>query len=140
MRYAYPADIADNGCGGLVVSFPDVPEAITEGDTREEALAEASDALAVAMGGYVDARRAIPEPSALQPGQALVALPTLTAAKLALYAAMREQGVTNVTLAQRLAVSETVVRRLVHPDHDSKIERVEQALATLSKHLVVEAD
>jgi antitoxin HicB len=53
---------------------------------------------------------------------------------------MREQGVTNVALAQRLQVSETVVRRLVHPDHDSKIERVEQALAMLSKHLVVEAD
>mgnify|MGYP006420757529 CR=1 FL=1 len=139
MRYAYPADIEDNEAGGLVVSFADVPEAITEGDTREEALTEASDALAVAMGGYVEARRAIPQPSAPRSDQALVALPTLTAAKLALYGAMREQGVTNVALAQRLQVSETVVRRLVHPDHDSKIERVEQALAMLSRHLVVEA-
>ena len=44
-----------------------------------------------------------------------------------------------MALAERLGVSETIVRRLVHPDHHSKIERVEQALAALGKHLVVEA-
>jgi antitoxin HicB len=68
-----------------------------------------------------------------------VALPALIAAKLALYSAMREQSVSNVELARRLGVTETVVRRLVHPDHRSKIERVEEALAVLGKHLVVEA-
>ncbi|MDN5870904.1 MAG: hypothetical protein L0H73_09340 [Nitrococcus sp.] len=52
---------------------------------------------------------------------------------------MREQSVTNVALAERLGVSETIVRRLVHPDHRSKIKRVEQALAALGKRLVVEA-
>lgn len=139
MRYAYPVNLEPEEDGGFVVSFPDVPEALTEGDTREEALAEAADALVVAMGGYGEDRRPIPEPSAAGDGQEIVALPMLTAAKLALYTAMRDQGVTNVALAERLGVSETIVRRLVHPDHHSKIERVEQALAALGKHLVVEA-
>lgn len=138
MRYAYPVNLEPEEGGGFVVSFPDVPEALTEGDTREEALAQAADALAVSMGGYVEDRRPIPEPSAAGAGQDMVALPMLTAAKLALYTAMRDQGVTNVALAERLGVSETIVRRLVHPDHHSKIERVEQALAVLGKHLVVE--
>lgn len=139
MRYAYPANLEPEEGGGFVVSFPDVPETLTEGDTREAALTEAVDALAVAMGGYVEDRRPIPEPSAAGAGQEMVALPMLTAAKLALYTAMRDQGITNVALAERLGVSETIVRRLVHPDHHSKIERVEQALAALGKHLVVEA-
>lgn len=117
-----------------------MPEALTEGDTREQALAEAADALVVAMGGYVEDRRPIPEPSAAGAGQEMVALPMPTAAKPALYTAIRDQGVTNVALAERPGVSETIVRRLVHhPDHHSKTERVEQALAALGKHLVVEA-
>lgn len=139
MRYAYPVNLEPEEGGGFVVSFPDVPEALTEGATREEALTDAADALVVAMGGYVEDRWPIPEPSASGVGQDVVALPMLTAAKLALYTAMRDQGVTNVALAERLGVSETIVRRLVHPDHHSKIERVEQALAALGKHLVVEA-
>lgn len=139
MRYVYPVVLRpqEEGCG-FIVSFPDVPEAITDGDTREEALTEAADALVGAMGFYVEAREPIPTPSMIPPGQDAVALPALTAAKLALYTAMREQGLTNVALAQRLGISETVVRRLIHPDHRSKIERVEQALAALGKHLVVE--
>ncbi len=139
MRYVYPAMLEPDDGGGYVVSFPDVPEALTAGDTRDEALAEAADALAVAMGGYVEARRPIPAPSAPQTGQDMVALPALIAAKLALYAEIQRQGISNVALARRLGVTETVVRRLAHPDHRSKIERVEQALAALGKHLVVEA-
>lgn len=139
MRYVYPVVLTPAEEGGFLVTFPDVPEALTDGDSREEALAEAADALDCAMGGYVELRLAIPVPSAIPPGQEAVALPALTAAKLALYTAMREQGVSNVALAERLGVTETVVRRLVHPDHQSKIERVERALASLGKRLVVEA-
>jgi antitoxin HicB len=68
-----------------------------------------------------------------------VALPVLIAAKLALYTAMCQQGVTNVALARELGVSETVVRRLVHPDYQSQIQKVEHALAVLGTHLIVEA-
>jgi antitoxin HicB len=139
MRYLYPVILTEDQDSGFIVSFPDVPEALTEGETRTEALSEAADALVSALGGYVEAKRDIPLPSGPDAGQAVVALPALTAAKLALYTAMRHQHVSNVELARRLGVSETVVRRLTHPDHYSKIERVELALAALGKHLVVEA-
>lgn len=139
MRYVYPVILTPAEEGGFIVTFPDVPEAITQGDSREEALTEAADALDCAMGFYVEGREPIPTPSPIEPGQDAVVLPALTAAKLALYTEMRAQGVNNTALAQRLGVSETVVRRLIHPDHRSKIERVEQALALLGKHLVVEA-
>ncbi|HEY6342635.1 MAG TPA: type II toxin-antitoxin system HicB family antitoxin [Bryobacteraceae bacterium] len=42
----YPAKfVHDREAGGFVVTFPDIPEAITEGDTIEEALRMAEEAL-----------------------------------------------------------------------------------------------
>lgn len=100
---------------------------------------EAQDALVAALGGYVQARRAIPRPSEMKPQERAVALSPLWAAKVALYQAMREQGVSNVALAERLGLSEGAVRRLVSLDHRSHMDRVERALKELGKHLVVEA-
>lgn len=139
MRYVYPAKLIRQREGGYLVRFPDVPEALTEGETREQALTEARDTLVAALGGYVQGRRSIPAPCRVQPGQHLIYLPPLIAAKLALYQTMRDQRINNVALAKRLGVSETAVRRLIHPDHASRIEKVEEAMAILGKRLIVEA-
>lgn len=139
-RYVYPVTLTpDEKAGGFVVTFPDVRGAVTQGDDREEALTEAVDCLVAALGGYVQGNEAIPIPSAPAPGQNVIYVPALVAAKLALFEAMREQRVTNVALAKRLGVSETVVRRLVHPDHASRIEKVQVAMEKLGKHLLVAA-
>ena len=60
MRYAYPCVLTPEEDGGFSVSFPNVPEALTCGDDRAEALAMAEDALAVALGAYVRDREDIP--------------------------------------------------------------------------------
>lgn len=137
MRYAYPVELRPDDEDRVVASFPDVPEALTDGADEAEALAEVQDALVAALAGYVHARRDIPRPRAPR-GRRTVAVPPLAAAKLALYQAMRRRRVTNVELARRLGVTEAVVRRLVDPDHASRIERVEDALAALGVGLVVE--
>jgi len=67
-----------------------------------------------------------------------VPLPALAAAKLALYQALRQQGVNKSELARRLGVSETIARRLVSLDHDSRIDRVQEALAVLDRRPIVE--
>lgn len=51
--------------GGFVVTSPVLPELITEGDTIQEALANAQDALAAVIEAYEDLGR--PLPAALQP-------------------------------------------------------------------------
>ena len=84
MRYAYPCVLTPEEDGGFSVSFPDVPEALTCGDDRAEALAMAEDALAVALGAYVRAREDIPSPGPPLPGQVMVAVPPVVAARLAL--------------------------------------------------------
>ena len=118
------------------MSFPDIPEALTEGATEGEALAEAQDCLIAALGGYMDDRRDIPRPSPGR-GRPLVALPALAAAKIALYRAMRERGLSNAALARRLGTMEGTVRRLIDLDHRSHIGQVETALAALGQRLVV---
>jgi antitoxin HicB len=140
MLMAYPATLKRQKDGNVLVTFPDIPEALTEGKSVPEALREAQDALLAALGGYINGRRAIPESSRPKRGQRLVFLPPLPAAKLALYQAMRDAGVTNVALGKRLKISEAAVRRLIDPDHRSHIGQIEQALAVLGRRLVIEAE
>ena len=128
MIYAYPCDLAPDADGELVVSFADVPEAITGGADRFEALSMAEDALAAALAGYVHGKRDIPAPSAVVDGQELVAVPSVVAAKLALYSTMRAQRITKAELARRLGVSESAVRKLTNLDHRSHIDQVQEAL------------
>ena len=115
MIYTYPCQLALDEDGGLVATFPDVPEAITGGRDHAEALAMAEDALATALAGYVHQKWDIPTPSEAADGQVSVPVPTVVAAKLALYSSMREQRITKVELADRLGVTESAVRKLTNP-------------------------
>ena len=138
MRYVYPCVLAPEEGGGFFVSFPDVPGANTCGDDRAEALEMAEDALSGALAGHVHEQRDVPAPSPVAPGQVLVAVSPLVAAKLALYTAMREQGMTRAALADRLRLSESVVRRLVDPDRRSPVSQIERALRVVGRRLAVE--
>ena len=139
MRYEYPAEVIQDEAGFYLVTVPDVPEAATDAPDREEALADAADALSAALAGYVHAKRPLPSPSPAS-DRPMVAVPGLVAAKLALYEAMRERGMfTARELAEVLGKSPTAARRLMDPDYSSKWEAVEEALAALGHHLVIEA-
>lgn len=67
----YPVNIEPTD-GGFFVSFPDVPEALTQGDTYEDALAMAADALATALEFYTDDNLPVPLPSLPKPGQPVI--------------------------------------------------------------------
>jgi antitoxin HicB len=133
----YPVTLTpDETDGGLVVTFVDLPEAITQGETPKEALAEAADALEEAIAGRIRRGDPIPEPSALD-DRPTVPVPAQTAAKAALYLALRETGITKADLASRLGCDEKEVRRLLDPRHPSKLPRIQKALAALGKGLSV---
>jgi antitoxin HicB len=103
-QFSYPVVlIPDDIDGGFVVTFPDVPEAITQGDEVPDALAQAADALEEAMAGRIRRGDPIPEPSPADPDQPLVPVPALTAAKAALYLALREAGISKSEPARRFA-------------------------------------
>jgi antitoxin HicB len=135
---SYPASFLPEENGkGLHVRFPDLPEALTGGDDLEDTFVQAADCLAEAIAGRIARSDDIPPPSKPKRGQHLISVPLYLAPKLALYLAMRERRIPNTELAKRLGVSETVVRRMLNPKHDTKPEKIQAALVTLGKRIVV---
>ena len=136
-EFSYPVTLTpDEADGGFVVTFHDLPEAVTQGETTAEALVEAADALAEAIAGRIRRGDPIPEPSAAE-GRPAVPVPAQIAAKAALYLALRENGVSRSELANRLECDEKEVRRLLDPRHPSKLPRIQKALSVLGKGLSV---
>jgi antitoxin HicB len=135
---AYPASLTpDTEAGGFTVAFRDVPEAITEGDTREEALLRAEDALESAL-ACTSGKKPLPPRSEMQPSEAMIPLSALCMAKVALYEAMREQGVGRAELARRLRWHLLQVNRVLDLRHASRMEHLEAALAALGLRLIVD--
>ena len=133
MRLAYPVHL-DKQTDAVIATFPDIPEALTDGETEDEALAEAKDCLVAALGGYVKAGRPIPAPSR-GAGAVEIALPELAAAQLALYEAARARQLDVATLAQRLGCSRRTARRLLNVDGRTRLADVEAALRRLGDPL-----
>ena len=138
MRYVYPVTIIRDEEGEYVATSPDVPEAVTSGESIGEALQEMSEALGAALAGYSLEGRPLPAPSEGRGEAYMVPVAPLVAAKLALRSAMVEEGVSNIELGHRLGLSEGAVRRLVNPDHSSRLDGVVAALAVLGHGLVIE--
>jgi antitoxin HicB len=135
----YPAKFTpDRKTGGYVVTFPDVPEAITEGDTMEEAAAMAAEALELALTFYTEQWKDLPEPGERKRGMRLVKVPALSEAKFRLYSLLRELGVKKVELARRLNWAPSQVDRLLDIRHASKLAQLEAAFAVLGKAISVE--
>lgn len=63
MRYFFPAIFHNAEEGGFWISFPDLPECITEGDTMEQAYEMAWDALGLCLYDRINSSEAIPQPS-----------------------------------------------------------------------------
>jgi antitoxin HicB len=119
----------------LVVSFPDVPEAITEGKDRADALAQAADALGLVLLEYL--RRGRPLPQARSRKGVPVPVDAQDAAKLAVVEAFAASGITKTELARRLGIRESEARRILDPMHPTKLPRLSEALAALGRRLVI---
>lgn len=137
-RFVYPATLTpDAKDSGVVVTFADVPEAITQGEDRADALREAADCLEEAIANRMVMGLSLPSPSSVKKRQPAVPLPAQTAAKAALYLALQEAKITKAELAERLQCDEKEVRRLLDPRHPSKLPRIEAALAAVGQRLIV---
>src|SRR5450755_389487 len=136
--FAYPAKLSVGSDGRILVEFVDLPRVATDGKDRREAFEEAMDALGSDLSIRLTRREEIPVPSTAKRGHRMVPVPLWLAPKLALYVAMRDQQVNNSELARRLGVHERVVRRMMDPQHATKAEKIQAALAVLGKQMTVE--
>jgi antitoxin HicB len=102
--FNYPVTLKQDG-DAVLVTFVDVPEAITFGADAQEALLQAIDALETGLSFYVESRKALPEPSKPKRGQKTVSPSALEGAKLGVYKAMMDQGIRKADLARRLGMA-----------------------------------
>jgi antitoxin HicB len=139
--FAYPAKFErGDKTGVLVVTFRNLPEAITQGNGEKDALWQAADCLEEAIAGRIADGREIPSATRPARGERMIPVPAPMAAKAALYLAMREAGITNVQLARKLGCDEKEVRRMLDPRHPTKLPRIKEALDVFGKRLVVSVE
>jgi antitoxin HicB len=93
--FSYPATFRRDLRGRVLVGFPDLPEAHTDGCDMREAVEEAIDYLGSAIAFRIGERSDIPVPARPKRGQRMVPVPLWIAGKLALVSgddrARREQ-------------------------------------------------
>ena len=120
----------DEADGGFVVTFHDIPEAITQGETVEEALE-------TAMEFYFEDKRAVPAPSKPKRGQHVVELPASLSAKVLLLNEMVTQNIRPAELARRLNTTPQEVNRLTNLRHTTRIDGIAAALQAMGRHLEI---
>jgi antitoxin HicB len=133
--FDYPVTLTPDE-GTVLVTFPDVPEAITFGQDEDEALLQAVDALETALSFYVGNRQPLPVPSAAE-GRPTVRPSALECAKLGVYRAMTEQGIKKTELARRLGWHLPQVDRLFDLNHASRFDQIEAAARALGRRVEV---
>jgi antitoxin HicB len=132
----YPIQIKPDG-KHFLVTFPDIPEALTQGETVEEALAMAAEALETALDFYFEQPREVPEPSPIKRGGKFVELPTSLSAKVLLLNEMIRQQVRPAELARRLNTTPQEINRLTNLHHATKIDGIAGAMKALGKTLQI---
>jgi antitoxin HicB len=133
----FPVILASDDAGGYVVTFPDIPEAITQGETEEDALNMAREALETALEFYFEDGRTVPAPSMPKSGQHVVDIPPSLSAKILLLNEMVTQNIRPAELARRLRTSPQVINRMTDLRHTTRIDGIDAALRALGRRMEI---
>jgi len=120
---------------GWVITCRDLPEAISQADASEDRVEVAEGCLQAALESRIHDNEPLPVASKPRRGEIVITPPVGTAAKAALYDAMREAGISKTELARRLGVDEKEVRRMLDTGHGTKLPRIAEAIEALGRHL-----
>lgn len=128
---SYPYTVTPEENGTFLVAVAGISGAFTACRSEDEAQDMALDVALTMLAAMMDDAEDIPAPPTPEPGQALLDIPPVPEMKLALYQAMRRQGVSQVRLAALLGTDPKSVRRLLDLFHASRWDHLELALEAL---------
>lgn len=135
--WTYPIELRHEE-GEIHAYSADLPEAIAGGMTEEEALDEMRHALTAAVRGRMKDGMDLSPPSGQEgAGFHAVALPAQLAAKATVYVTWKDANISKVELAGRLHRDEKDVRRILDPDHGTKLEQMDEAVRAMGGQLVI---
>jgi antitoxin HicB len=135
MMLGYRIELIADDNGTLLVTCPQLPIVATFGETEDDAMHHAVDAIETALASMIDDGEDIPKPDR-RPGT-VVRLRLMTALKVQLYWALGQSGMTRAELARRLKWNRESVDRLFRLDHRSRLEQIEAAFAALGQDIEV---
>lgn len=136
MRLLYPANLELQPDGGFTVLFPDFPEAITEGDTEDEALLHAQEVLSLSLRARMEEAQPIPAPSAAKGKGTRWVAPDAQAQSAALLRMARgDKPLSDV--ARAMETSWASAQRLEDPRHWPSLKQLDRAARVLGKRLVL---
>ncbi|HVT17982.1 MAG TPA: type II toxin-antitoxin system HicB family antitoxin [Thermoanaerobaculia bacterium] len=135
MKILYPANVKKQKPSGYFVQFPDIEEAITQGETIEEALFNASEVLSLALDHRLERDREIPLPSRPSGRAHWVAPDAKTQAAILVRLSRGDRSVAD--LARVLGTSWPAVARLENPRHSPTLRNLERTAAALGQKLIV---
>lgn len=134
VRYAAVLDPQPEG--GFTVTFPDLPEAITEGDDRDAALFNAAEVLTLCLEQRMEEGEAIPPATRVRRGEWVEPAAAVQAALL-MRREREAQGKSVADMARALDTSWPAAQRLEQPGANPTLKQLERAAAALGKRLVV---
>lgn len=136
----YRVELSPDENGTLIAVIPAIPGAMTVGKDADEALDMALDAALTMLAAMMDDGEDIPQADEPETEQAFVELPPMAVVKMALYQAMKDQGVSQLKLAARLHTDPKSVRRLLDLFHASRWDHLEMALEALGYRVKVQVE
>lgn len=136
MKIEYPAifDPADEG--GFTITFPDFPEAISEGDTLEEANYNATEVLGLTLKSRMEDNEHIPLPHSESGANVHMIAPHVNIQAALLVKSNRGEKKFS-DLARTLGTSWPAVSRLEDPKHWPSLRQLDKLAAALGKRLVL---
>ena len=136
MKIVYPAifDPADEG--GYTITFPDFPEAISEGDTLEEANFNAIEVLDLTLKSRMEDNEHIPLPHVESGANVQMIAPDANI-QAALLVKLNRGEKKLSDLARTLGTSWPAVSRLEDPKHWPSLRQLDKVAAALGKRLVL---
>ena len=134
----YPAKFERTDGSKILITFPDVEEAVSQGDDEQDAVDMAQDALVTWFAHCIRHGKAINPPS--QPKgrkYRMIGLPAMVSAKVELYTAFKASGLTKAELGRRLAIPKTNVERLFEFKNHTRLDQLEAAFRVLGKDMSI---
>jgi antitoxin HicB len=144
MKLLYPATFEPQPEGGFTVWFQDLPEAITEGDSLDEALLHAQEVLSFCLRGRIEDGQPVPLPGKLPPkamlkvkNQTLHLVAPDAQAQSAALLRLARAGRPLSDLARALGTSWAAAQRLEDPHHWPSLKQLDRAAKVLGRRLVL---
>ena len=134
MNIVYPATLLQGEDNRYLVVFPDLEEAITEGETLAEALFNAVEVLTLTLEGRMEEDATVPQPSSIEGAYPIAPSARVQAALLIRQAKGQH---TTAEIARSLGTSWPAIARLENPHHWPSLRQLERAAAAIGQQLVI---